>query len=103
VGDGAPHHHHPSHHLEVGLSQNTATNKQSCGSGFVESGSGYGFGSSISNESGSDTAEEKKYSRNFLFYLFLFYQKLQFTYPLASIKDNQTTGEASSTSKNEIY
>jgi len=27
--------------------------------------------------------------------LFLFYQKQQFTYPLASIKDIQATGEAS--------
>jgi hypothetical protein len=72
VGDGAPHHHHPPHHLEVGLSRrDTHINKRSCGSGLIESGSGYGSGSSISNKSGSDTAEEKKYRRKFCYNFFL--------------------------------
>jgi hypothetical protein len=49
--------------------------------------------------------EKLQLKKNFIF----FYQKLQFTYPLASIKDVQATGEAfspqkrtSSTSKHEI-
>ncbi len=52
------------------------TRRQSCGSGFIESGSGYGSGSSISSESGSNqdpwfwlskTEEEKNFWWIFFF------------------------------------
>ncbi len=56
--------------------------EQCCGSGFINSGSG----SSISSESGSDPG--------FWWPKIEIDQKLQFIYPLASIKDVQATGEA---------
>ncbi len=78
---------------------------QSCGSGFIESGSGYGSGSSISRESGSNPdlgfwwpkTEEKKTDEEF------FDQKLQFTYVQATGENFSPEKRTSSTLKNVIY
>jgi hypothetical protein len=57
---------------------------------------------------GTEFSISREYSKKI--YFFLFYQKLQFTYSLASKKDVQDIGEAfspekktSSTEKDEIY
>ncbi len=73
-----------------------------CGSGFIYSGFGMGFrywsGSSILGlipiriQDFDDQKLIKNYSWNF--FIYLFDQKLQFTYPYTSIKDVPGTGEA---------
>jgi hypothetical protein len=85
-----------------------------CGSGFIESRSGYGSRSSISSESGSGYGSRFLIIRNVKitaeFLSFFFCSKFQFTDPWASIKDGKATGEAVSPqkrtfsiSKAEIY
>jgi hypothetical protein len=61
---------------------------QCCGSGFIESGSGYGSGSSISSESGSGygspvlmNKQLKKKNTVENFFISFFDKKLQFTSP----------------------
>jgi hypothetical protein len=79
--------------------------KQGCGSGFIESGSGYGSRSSILSGYGSnpdpgfDVKKLKKINTGEKFFVLFFDQKLQFTYPLASLKDVKATGEAFSPQK----
>jgi hypothetical protein len=86
--------------------------RQCCRSGYIQPGSGYGSRSSISSESGSRVLVTKNFGKNTaeLCFKSFFDQKLQFTYPWASIKDVQTTGESfssqkrtSSTTKDVIY